>query len=158
VPLLQDFPEPVGAVVTINDDAENEPVEPAIIDQARPAAPVAPPQSLARPVRERRAPRQWDESGAAPTAPRRPVGERWECINESVENSEELAGNDQQAYLAEAYAYSAFSTPQSYRDAKNSYEWEHWQPAMKAELAKMYQYKVWDMVERQPSMRVIGAK
>jgi hypothetical protein len=158
VPLLQDLSEPVGAVVTIDDDAENEPVEPANIDQARPAAPVTPPQSLARPVRERRAPRQWDESRAVPTAPRRPVGERWEYINESVENGQELAENDQQAYLAEAYAYSAFSTPQSYRDAKNSGEWEHWQPAMKAELAKMDQYKVWDVVDRQPSMRVIGAK
>jgi hypothetical protein len=158
LPLLQDLSEPVGAVVTIDDDAENEPVEPANIDQARPAAPVTPPQSLARPVRERRAPRQWDESRAVPTAPRRPVGERWEYINESVENGQELAENDQQAYLAEAYAYSAFSTPQSYRDAKNSGEWEHWQPAMKAELAKMDQYKVWDVVDRQPSMRVIGAK
>jgi hypothetical protein len=29
---------------------------------------------------------------------------------------------------------------------------------MKAELAKMDQYKVWDVVDRQPSMRVIGAK
>jgi hypothetical protein len=86
------------------------------------------------------------------------VGERWEYISESVENGEELAENDQQAYLAEAYAYSAFSMPQSYRDAKNSGEWEHWQPAMKAELAKMDQYKVWDVVDRQPSMRVIGAK
>ena len=29
---------------------------------------------------------------------------------------------------------------------------------MKAELAKMDQYKVWDVIERQPSMRIIGAK
>ena len=29
---------------------------------------------------------------------------------------------------------------------------------MKAELAKMDQYKVWDVIERQPSMCIIGAK
>ena len=29
---------------------------------------------------------------------------------------------------------------------------------MKSELAKMDQYKVWDVIKRQPSMHIIGAK
>jgi hypothetical protein len=46
----------------------------------------------------------------------------------------------------------------SYREAKASGEWEHWKPAMVAELAKMDQYKVWEVGDRQPNMRVVGAR
>jgi hypothetical protein len=58
-------------------------------------------------------------------------------------------------YLAHALTASA---PSSYREAKASGEWEHWKPAMDAELAKMDQYKVWEVVDHQPNMRVVGAR
>jgi hypothetical protein len=57
-------------------------------------------------------------------------------------------------YLAHALTASA---PSSYREAKASGEWKQWKPAMDAELAKMDQYKVWEVVDRQPNMRVVGA-
>jgi hypothetical protein len=58
------------------------------------------------------------------------------------------------SYLAHALTASA---PSSYHEAKASGEWEHWKPAMDAELAKMDQYRVWEVVDRQPNMRVVGA-
>jgi hypothetical protein len=58
-------------------------------------------------------------------------------------------------YLAHALTATA---PSSYREAKASGEWEHWKPAMDVELAKMDQYKVWEVADRQPNMRVVGAR
>jgi hypothetical protein len=58
-------------------------------------------------------------------------------------------------YLAHALTASA---PSSYHEAKASGEWEHWKPAMDAELAKTDQYKVWEVVDCQPNMRVVGAR
>ena len=56
------------------------------------------------------------------------------------------------------HALAAFSPPNSYLQARHSGEWNNWETAMKAELAKMEKYKVWDVVDRKPEMRVVGAR
>ena len=48
--------------------------------------------------------------------------------------------------------------PNTYQQARNSSEGEQWQSAINEELAKMDKYSVWTVVDRQPSMRVIGAR
>jgi hypothetical protein len=76
--------------------------------------------------------------------------------NSDTDSDDPLALTDTEDpfnYLAHALTASA---PSSYREAKASGEWEHWKPAMG--LAKMDQYKVWEVVDRQPNMRVVGAR
>jgi hypothetical protein len=61
--------------------------------------------------------------------------------NSETDSDDPLALTDTEDpfnYLAHALTASA---PSSYREAKASGEWEHWKPAMDAELAKMDQYK-----------------
>jgi hypothetical protein len=77
--------------------------------------------------------------------------------NSDTDSDDPLALTDTEdpfRYLSHALTASA---PSSYRKAKASGEWEHWKLAMDAELAKMQQYKVWEVVDRQPNMRVVGA-
>ncbi len=45
------------------------------------------------------------------------------------------------------YLAASSDTPQSYKEAHQSSDWDKWEPAMKAELAKMDQYKVWESVD-----------
>jgi hypothetical protein len=78
--------------------------------------------------------------------------------NSETDSDDPLALTDAEDpfnYLAHALTASA---PSSYREANASGEWEHWKLAMDAELAKMDQYKVWEVVDRQPNMRVVGAR
>lgn len=56
------------------------------------------------------------------------------------------------------HAMAAFAAPNTYLQARHSPEWNEWNSAMANELAKMDKYKVWDVVDRQPSMRVVGAR
>ena len=48
--------------------------------------------------------------------------------------------------------------PQTYKQACNSGEWEHWNAAIKDELSKMRKYNVWQIIDYKPGMRVVGAK
>lgn len=48
--------------------------------------------------------------------------------------------------------------PTSYRQARNSGQWEHWKAAMDDELAKMEQYKVFQIMPRTSDMHVLKAR
>ena len=56
------------------------------------------------------------------------------------------------------HALLATSIPQTFHEAHQSPKWPEWQKAITAELDKMEQYKVWDMVERTPNTRALKAK
>ena len=56
------------------------------------------------------------------------------------------------------HALAAFSTPETYLQARHSPNWSDWSGAMSNELTKMDKYKVWDVVDRQSKMRVVGAR
>ena len=56
-----------------------------------------------------------------------------------------------------AYALLATNTPQTYLQARNSGEWEHWKTSMDSELAKMDKYGVWNIVDRS-NQRVLKGK
>jgi hypothetical protein len=60
--------------------------------------------------------------------------------------------------IALYHALAAFAAPDTYLQARHSPEWSDWRKAMSKELAKMDKYKVWDVVDRQPQMRVVGAR
>jgi len=64
-------------------------------------------------------------------------------------------GRDSQSVVA--HAPTVGSLPVSYIQARNSNEWDQWEPAMKDEMAKMDKYKVWNVISCQPHMRVVGA-
>jgi hypothetical protein len=49
--------------------------------------------------------------------------------------------------------YSDTHCPQTFKQAYYSGEWEHWQAAIKEELARVENYKVWEVVEKEPHMR-----
>ena len=55
------------------------------------------------------------------------------------------------------FALSA-NCPQTFKQAYNSGEWEHWKSAIEDELSKMRKYKVWKIIDYKPGMRVVGAK
>jgi hypothetical protein len=57
-----------------------------------------------------------------------------------------------------AHAGNINATPQSYREAQHSSEWEQWEIAMKEELAKMEPYKVWEVMDKIPQQRVVDGK
>jgi hypothetical protein len=56
------------------------------------------------------------------------------------------------------HALLSTSVPQPFHEAHQSPEWPEWQKAITAELDKMEQYKVWDVVERTPNTRALKAK
>jgi hypothetical protein len=48
--------------------------------------------------------------------------------------------------------------PKTFRQARNSPDWEHWYKAILAELSKMKAYDVWEIVIRDKNMRVLSAR
>jgi hypothetical protein len=56
------------------------------------------------------------------------------------------------------HALAAFAAPDTYLQARHSPEWSDWSNAMSNELAKMDKYKVWDVVDQQSKMQVVGAR
>jgi len=71
-------------------------------------------------------------------------------------NPLDIGGRNPQSLVA--HAHTVDSLPISYIQARNSGEWDQWEPAMKDEMAKMEKYKVWDVIPRQSHMRVVGAR
>lgn len=62
--------------------------------------------------------------------------------------------------MAVAFFHAAkiSALPQTYLQAVHSAKADDWKAAMKTELGKMEKYSVWEVVNREASMRVIGAK
>ena len=56
------------------------------------------------------------------------------------------------------YALLATTIPRTYREARQSPDWEHWHTAMMAELAKMTRYNVWDIVVRSETIRTLKGR
>jgi hypothetical protein len=56
------------------------------------------------------------------------------------------------------HAMAGFAAPEAYLQARHSPEWSNWSDAMAKELEKMDKYKVWDVVDQQPEMQVVGAR
>jgi hypothetical protein len=85
-------------------------------------------------------------------------------LDEGYELDDPLAlkdGDDGASLIATAlitHASSVQPTPTTYRLARQSGEWEHWKQAMDDELAKMDNYGVWEVVNRNVSTRVVGGK
>ncbi|EIW72356.1 hypothetical protein TREMEDRAFT_26101, partial [Tremella mesenterica DSM 1558] len=57
-----------------------------------------------------------------------------------------------------AHALAATNLPNSYREAQNTGEWECWRKSMDEELAKMSKYKVWEVVDLDPKMRILKGR
>ena len=55
-------------------------------------------------------------------------------------------------------AYAATTSPNSYRDARNSGEWPQWQAAIRKELAQFDKYQVYDIVPRTADMKLVGGR
>jgi hypothetical protein len=55
------------------------------------------------------------------------------------------------------HALAAFAAPDTYLQAQHSPDWASRSSAMSNELAKMDKYQVWDVVDQQSEMQVVGA-
>jgi hypothetical protein len=72
-----------------------------------------------------------------------------------TDNNANPSGNIANALF---HALAAFAAPDTYSQARHSPEWNNWQTAMSNKLDKMDKDKVWDVVDRRPDMRVVGAR
>jgi hypothetical protein len=71
-----------------------------------------------------------------------------------------LDGAPQQALMAglqHAYSAQTIVNPQTYQEARNSGEWEHWEEAIGEEMDKMARYDVWEAVPR-TNQRTLSGK
>lgn len=67
-------------------------------------------------------------------------------------------GLDDGATCLLAYALTATGIPQSYEEARRSPQWPMWQEAMNKELSKMDKYRVWEVVDERPGMRLLDGR
>ena len=74
--------------------------------------------------------------------------------NDSESDDELALGRVSQAssYIVDA------GNPNSYKEAANSPQWEHWKTAIREELDKMEKYQVFKVIPRQPNMHVLKAR
>ena len=74
-------------------------------------------------------------------------------------SSDELNLRDDETFEGANIACALLATniPQTYLQARNSGEWEHWKTSMDSELSKMDKYGVWDVVDR-TNQRVLKGK
>lgn len=75
--------------------------------------------------------------------------------DEGSESDDELALG--QVARAAAYISNA-GNPNSYREARNSPQWEQWEAAIQEELDTMEKYQVFKVIPRQPNMHVLKAR
>jgi transposase InsO family protein len=68
--------------------------------------------------------------------------------------------SDDPLLLQPAYANMVTMEPKTVAQAQQTSDWSQWELAMKAELAKMDKYNVWDVINREsvPNIQTVGAK
>lgn len=120
--------------------------------------PVAPRRN---PVRETRrgvdyAPQPQLHREEAPSAPQTPPRMRFDGVEITTRRVDEPVDDPGNGLLA--HALLSTSVPQTFREARSSPEWSEWETAYKAELAKMDQYKVWDVIDRPNTKHILKAK
>ena len=88
----------------------------------------------------------------------RPMDDKEEMDNASIPEEISEIGEEERPYLPDSSSFLASSNTLSYQQAVDSSEGEQWTSAIKEELNKMEKYKVWELVDRKPHMRVVGAR